>query len=87
MNHVQGDPSGLRLYFVDFGLGLSPSMPIPPDLQLPRQNLSQQNVVSDLTGHPVRGYEFKKSQSHEVAIKSSISSVLESCISRKWRPL
>ena len=63
---VQGDPSGQRLYFVDFCLGGPPcclhAMSILPDLQLPKQNKtdisqllhqSQQNEVADLTGHSV----------------------------------
>ena len=39
---VQGEPSGQRLHFVDFYLGVPPcslyGMPILPDLQLPKQN-------------------------------------------------
>ena len=40
---IQGDPSGLQLYFVDFDLGVPPyclhAMPIWPHLQLPEQIL------------------------------------------------
>ena len=62
---VQGDPSGQRLYFVDFKLGVAPHCLMPCQfcrihscpsrirqaLELPNQ--SQQNVVADLTGDPV----------------------------------
>ena len=58
---IQGDPSGQRLHFVP--PCCLHAMPVLPDLQLSKQNkadmvtavanLSQQNVVANLTGHTV----------------------------------
>ena len=60
-NPIQGDPSGLRLHFVDFdfdfdfsNLQCLDALPIPPDLQLAKQKSeqpirSQRNLVIDRT--------------------------------------